>query len=1628
MNKVFSGHKIPLLIGIIGLVMILALACIRDMESQSVPPLTTEFYAGSFGISEPPVLDTIVELTFSLETIEDAPNTSIKIFLPEGIQLMDGNTMWNGDIKGGEAVEHSISIKVIEDGEWRIRAWVANDKLSGFDRAFFCYIYPASDAAVKTPSIQMQEAPCQKTTKGEDTRANNNLYREISVTSPGVATVYGYLEYEDDFGNMLPVRYATAELWSDIGLWPMEVSYTNSDGKFEFAVDVSGATNVYVKVLCETDAVKSTTALGSLYYARIPDSGSVTISEGTNYLGRWHLSNQYENWQAYDYVIDEYQWVDNKADWTRPPVTIKWPSGHCTLPDGTPWPCSDGNTIYLPQKNDMQPHSPWQRPTVLHEYAHCIMYHIYGYFPDGCGPSPHYINSESCEGFALMEGWAEFMQCAVDNNPNSLVDFTCGKWTDIEDNNWEIGTDCVADNSGAIVEGAVASIWWDIFDSNDALDPDYDEISLDFDEIFYIIRNHKPDGINQFWDYWFQHYGYRPEINAIYWSHGIDRNIQPSPPSLYIPSDNTIVYTLTPYFDWSTFSDPDEGSQSAYEIRVWEDSGPDTEGTLMVLDKEYSGSASSATPVSSDYINGGLIDGKHYHWHVRVKDNLGAWSDWAADTLATHMDFTVQLPHIELTPTGYTFPDTQVEQCSSPAHSFTLTNTGGGTATGSVSLTGSNADQFEITSGSGGFSLGAGATKTISVRFCPKSTGFKSASLFAAGSNCNDDTSSLSGTGCVPPGTPGLVSPSNGQTVSTTPSLDWSDVSGATSYDIEVCSDSGCTSVVRSANVGSSQWTVSPALNEGVTYYWHARAKNSCGPGSWSSIRSFTTTCPTPGVPSLVSPSNGQTELSTTPSLDWGDVSGATSYDVEVCSDSGCTSVVRSANVGSSQWTVSPALSEGVTYYWHARARNSCGTGSWSSIRSFTTQGGCVLPGTPGLVSPTNGQTVSTTLSLDWGDVSGATSYDVEVCSDSGCTSVVRSANVGSSQWTVSPALSEGVTYYWHARARNSCGTGSWSSIRSFTTSSIPPTPDLIPAGIAFNVNSAVHRVWINWDEDLLAQAQIDWWLEAGANLDPSDVFVSSPSGTNPNGGVYEETIKTKDTIDNVPCIEIQAWRSGDIQIFVRITYDGYDWTLHTEKKWGELHHTILDVDAKTTAVEHIKHVEFGTDEVYYEETLKDTVWAEFLYLSGTVLVDSAIVHWWLVEDTDANQAWVDAFMDYLAAHGGGLDDDHWAAHGAYMMSDLGGREPWEYINDWVCGPDEIANTADDRAVDPSLFYWSAVDIPGQIDATGNTCNWYAWAETDDGVATATLSVDVDGLAPYETYEFMTVVLVSYPGGGSPQHDPYHGENSVCLEKGKIEFHKISVNNPPYAPYNLSPANHAIGVSINADLSWTGGDPDAGDTVTYDVYFGTTSTPPLVSNDQSGTTYDPGTLAYNTKYYWKIVARDNHGMEMQGPVWDLSTVVPATTATRNLPDASVDPSEQFDVGIVASGCGFAGQVRETLPTGFAYVSCSDPDIYVTMVGQEVRFTIFGDSADFSYTVQAPAERDTYTFAGVVLDQNQTQSIVGGDTSVTVGDPWVYDENSDGIIQKSEAIQAVIDYFDGLITKAQVIEVLLLYFS
>ncbi|NIO62429.1 MAG: hypothetical protein GTN71_17180, partial [Anaerolineae bacterium] len=91
---------------------------------------------------------------------------------------------------------------------------------------------------------------------------------------------------------------------------------------------------------------------------------------------------------------------------------------------------------------------------------------------------------------------------------------------------------------------------------------------------------------------------------------------------------------------------------------------------------------------------------------------------------------------------------------------------------------------------------------------------------------------------------------------------------------------------------------------------------------------------------------------------------------------------------------------------------------------------------------------------------------------------------------------------------------------------------------------------------------------------------------------------------------------------------------------------------------------------------------------------------------------------------------------------------------------------------------------------------------------------------------------------------------------------------PPGQATNPSPADGATDVSTTADLSWTAG--SGADS--HDVYFGTDPTPDGTEfqGNQTQTTFDPGTMANSTTYYWRI-DEVNAGGTTTGVVWSFTT-------------------------------------------------------------------------------------------------------------------------------------------------------------
>jgi cellulose 1,4-beta-cellobiosidase len=168
--------------------------------------------------------------------------------------------------------------------------------------------------------------------------------------------------------------------------------------------------------------------------------------------------------------------------------------------------------------------------------------------------------------------------------------------------------------------------------------------------------------------------------------------------------------------------------------------------------------------------------------------------------------------------------------------------------------------------------------------------------------------------------------------------------------------------------------------------------------------------------------------------VSWNSVSEAISYKVySATSSSGAYTLDGTATTTSftsTGWGVSE------TGYFKVTAVNSYGESGYSSTASATTSsspgGGTSVPIAPTGVTAT--ALSSSSISVSWNSVSGATSYDVYY--EIGSSSTKNFAgNTTNTSYTHS-GLTASTTYYYYIKAKNSVGESGYSSFDSATTSS----------------------------------------------------------------------------------------------------------------------------------------------------------------------------------------------------------------------------------------------------------------------------------------------------------------------------------------------------------------------------------------------------------------------------------------------------------------------------------------------------------------------------------------------------------------------------------------------------------------
>lgn len=187
----------------------------------------------------------------------------------------------------------------------------------------------------------------------------------------------------------------------------------------------------------------------------------------------------------------------------------------------------------------------------------------------------------------------------------------------------------------------------------------------------------------------------------------------------------------------------------------------------------------------------------------------------------------------------------------------------------------------------------------------------------------------------------------------TSQTVNWSAVSGATSYDVWRATGASCTGAAKitATPVAGTSYADS-GLTGSTPYSYFVTANNACGPSAEGTCASSTTAAPIPTTPAAPGVSDIDGCLLTGVFITWSPVSGATSYDLQV---DGATLVTGVA----SPYTYLPG--DSASHTCAIRAINACGASAFS-----TTTAGTDIALMPPSVGPLKIQKMGTDMLINW--------------------------------------------------------------------------------------------------------------------------------------------------------------------------------------------------------------------------------------------------------------------------------------------------------------------------------------------------------------------------------------------------------------------------------------------------------------------------------------------------------------------------------------------------------------------------------------------------------------------------------------------------------------------------------------
>lgn len=315
----------------------------------------------------------------------------------------------------------------------------------------------------------------------------------------------------------------------------------------------------------------------------------------------------------------------------------------------------------------------------------------------------------------------------------------------------------------------------------------------------------------------------------------------PNQPSNISPAHVETILTLTPTLTASNFADPDAGD--THSVSQWQISTNNSDFNSPVYD------SGETTDLTSHTIANALEVSTNYFWHVRYKDNNGAWSAYSTATF-------VRVNSIPATPSAVSPTDNAIDE--SVAVTFVCS------AFSDPDFDVHLASQWQVTTISGDYSSPAydsGTTTdltshTMTVAANNATTYFWRVRHQDEQGEWSAFSSELSFTtiaaGANPPNVPTAGSPSDNATnILITPTLTSSAFSpgevgnthAASQWQITTTSGNYITPSYDSAvSTDLTSHVVASALSNSTEYFWHVRHMDNQGMWStYSSEYSFTT-------------------------------------------------------------------------------------------------------------------------------------------------------------------------------------------------------------------------------------------------------------------------------------------------------------------------------------------------------------------------------------------------------------------------------------------------------------------------------------------------------------------------------------------------------------------------------------------------------------------------------------------------------------------------------------------------------------------------------------------------------------------------------------------------------------------